>query len=63
MLNVDLLRTSATRIKEAKLVFFIDKTNSHSFLVNTFRMLLSAVAYNIVQAFKQTALPMGKRYS
>ena len=49
-------------IKEAKLGFFMDKTNSHSFLANTFRMLLSAVAYNIVQAFKQNVLPMEKRH-
>jgi len=48
-------------IKEAKLGFFMDKTNSHSFLANTFRMLLSAVAYNIVQAFKQSVLPTEKR--
>ncbi|AGE38113.1 Hypothetical protein zj316_0574 [Lactiplantibacillus plantarum ZJ316] len=30
--------------------FFMDKTNSHSFLANTFRLLLSAAAYNMVLA-------------
>ncbi|AXN90756.1 hypothetical protein EL800_03960 [Lactiplantibacillus plantarum] len=32
----------------------MDKTNSHSFLANTFRLLLSAAAYNMVLALKKT---------
>ncbi|OXM38521.1 transposase [Lactiplantibacillus plantarum] len=31
----------------------MDKTNSHSFLANTFRLLLSAAAYNMVLALKK----------
>ncbi|WP_369127609.1 transposase [Lactiplantibacillus pentosus] len=47
-------------IKETKLGFYLDKTNSHDYLANTFRMLFSALAYNIVQVFKQSVLPTGK---
>ncbi|MCS6158177.1 hypothetical protein FH630_15450 [Lactiplantibacillus plantarum] len=40
----------------------MDKTNSHSFLANTFRLLLSAAAYNMVLAKKKNGLPTEKRY-
>ncbi len=37
--------------------FFLDKTDSHSYLINTFHMLISGVAYNLIQAMKSAALP------
>ncbi|WP_391524723.1 transposase [Lactiplantibacillus pentosus] len=48
-------------IKETKLGFYLDKINSHVYLANTFCMLFSALAYNIVQVFKQSVLPPAKR--
>lgn len=59
----DLYRTYHQRgvvensIKEAKDGFFLDKTDSHKFRTNAIRMLLSAVAYNIVQSMKCLVLP------
>jgi len=47
-------------IKEAKLGFFLDKTDSHSYLTNAIHMLISAIAYNVVQILKQLALPAGE---
>jgi len=43
-------------IKEIKDGFFLDKTDSHSYLINTFHMLISGVAYNLIQAMKSAAL-------
>jgi len=43
-------------IKEIKDGFFLDKTDSHSYFVNTFHMLISGIAYNIVQAMKSATL-------
>ncbi|WP_416240630.1 transposase [Levilactobacillus tujiorum] len=48
-------------IKEIKEGFFLDKTNSHSYLVNTFHMLISGIAYNLVQAMKPAVLPLVER--
>ena len=44
-------------IKEAKEGFFLNKADSHKFTTNAIRMLLSAVAYNIVQSMKCLVLP------
>jgi len=44
-------------IKEIKDGFFLDKTDSHSYLINTFHMLISGVAYNLIQAMKSAVLP------
>ena len=46
--------------KEAKLGFFLDKTDSHNYLINACHMLISAIAYSIVQSLKQLALPSGE---
>lgn len=44
-------------IKEAKLGFFMDKTDSSSFITNEARMWLSVFSYNIIQMMKQFILP------
>ena len=44
-------------IKEIKNGFFFDKTDSSSFTGNAFRMLLSGVAYNIIQNMKMLVFP------
>ncbi|MFR6670855.1 IS1380 family transposase [Enterococcus sp.] len=44
-------------IKEIKNGFFFDKTDSSSFTGNAFRMLLSGVAYNIIQNMKMRVFP------
>ncbi|WP_195701243.1 IS1380 family transposase [Companilactobacillus futsaii] len=44
-------------IKEIKDGFFMNKTDSHSFRVNTVRTILSSLAFNIVQSMKCLALP------
>lgn len=44
-------------IKEIKNGFFFDKTDSTSFTANAFRMLLSSVAYNLMQCMKQLVFP------
>jgi len=44
-------------IKELKDGFFMDKTDSHSFKVNSIRAILSALAFNIIQSMKRLALP------
>lgn len=48
-------------IKEIKSGFFFDKTDSTSFQANTFRMLLSSVAYNIIQLMKQLVFPENEK--
>lgn len=50
-------------IKEAKHGFFFDKTDSSSFQANHFRMLLSSVAYNIIQLMKHLVFPETERIS
>jgi len=44
-------------IKEIKNGFHFDKTDSHDFLTNEFRMMLSCVAYSIVQVMKRLVFP------
>lgn len=44
-------------IKELKDGFFMNKTDSHSFKVNSIRATLSALAFNIIQSMKCLALP------
>lgn len=47
-------------IKEIKNGFFLDKTDSHSYNNNEVHMLINAIAYSIVQSFKQLALTSGE---
>jgi hypothetical protein len=44
------------RIKEQQLDLFADRTSCHRFLANQFRLLLSSVAYVLVQTLRRTAL-------
>ena len=48
-------------IKEIKSGFFFDKTDSTRFQANTFRMLLSSVAYNLIQLMKQLVFPENEK--
>lgn len=45
------------RIKEQQLDLFADRTSCHRFLANQFRLLLSSVAYILIQTLRRTALP------
>jgi hypothetical protein len=44
------------RIKEQQLDLFADRTSCHRFVANQFRLLLSSVAYTLMQALRRTAL-------
>ena len=44
------------RIKEQQLGLFADRTSCHQFVPNQFRVMLSAVAYLLLQSLRQTAL-------
>jgi hypothetical protein len=44
------------RIKEQQLGLFADRTSCHEFVANQFRVMLSAVAYVLLQSLRQTAL-------
>jgi hypothetical protein len=44
------------RIKEQQLCLFADRTSSHKWLANQFRLLLSAMAYTLLEAMRRTAL-------
>lgn len=44
-------------IKESKLGFFMDKTDSSTFVINESRMWVSLLAYNIIQMMKLFVLP------
>ena len=48
-------------IKEIKSGFFFDKTDATRFQANTFRMLLSSVAYNLIQLMKQLVFPENEK--
>jgi len=48
-------------IKESKLGFGFDKTNSHSFQANEVRMWLAVLSYTLVLLFKKMVLPAGMR--
>lgn len=48
-------------IKELKRGFGFDKTDSSSFICNTARALISGVAYNLMQLFKQVLMPTDNR--
>ena len=47
---------SENRIKEQQLGLFADRTSCHAFLANTFRVLLAAAAYVLVEHVRRTAL-------
>ena len=47
---------SENRIKEQQLGLFADRTSCHAFLANTFRVLLAAAAYVLVEHIRRTAL-------
>lgn len=49
--------TMENYIKEAKLGFYFDKTNSSSFAVNQIRLQISQLAYNLMNFFKAGCLP------
>jgi hypothetical protein len=44
------------RIKEQQLMLFADRTSCHRFLANQFRLLLSAMAYVLVEAVRRLGL-------
>ena len=44
------------RIKEQQLGLFADRTSCHDFLANQFRLLLSSMAYVLVETLRRTAL-------
>src|SRR5699024_6251319 len=48
-------------IKEAKLGFFMDKTDSSKFVINEARMWLSVLSYNIIQMMKTVVFPPSMR--
>jgi len=48
-------------IKEIKSGFAFDKTDSKTFLINQFRMMISCVAYSIVQVMKRLVFPEKNR--
>jgi hypothetical protein len=47
---------SENRIKDQQLGLFADRTSCHAFLANTFRVLLAAAAYVLVEHIRRTAL-------
>ena len=47
---------SENRIKEQQLGLFADRTSCHAFLANTFRVLMAAAAYVLVEHIRRTAL-------
>ena len=47
---------SENRIKEQQLGLFADRTSCHAFLANSFRVLLAAAAYVLVEHIRRTAL-------
>lgn len=44
-------------IKETKLGFFMDKTDSSQFLINEAQMVIAMLSYNITQMMKLLVLP------
>ena len=46
----------ANRIKEQQLDLFADRTSCHDLIANQFRLLLSSMAYVLVQTLRRTAL-------
>ena len=47
---------SENRIKEQQLGLFADRTSCHAFVANSFRVLLAAAAYVLVEHIRRTAL-------
>jgi hypothetical protein len=45
------------RIKEAQLAMFADRTSCHRWWPNQFRLLLSSMAYVLVESLRRLALP------
>src|SRR5207237_8477763 len=44
------------RIKEQQLGLFADRTSCHDFVANQFRLLLSSMAYVLIETLRRTAL-------
>lgn len=44
------------RIKEQQLGLFADRTSCHDFVANQFRLLLSSLAYVLIETLRRTAL-------
>lgn len=53
--------TMENYIKESKNGFYFDHMNSHSFLVNTVRMMLSLLAYNLTNWLRTLCFPQGQK--
>ena len=45
------------RIKEQQLGLFADRTSCHDFMANQFRLLLSSMAYVLIETLRRTVLP------
>lgn len=50
-------------IKEAKNGFYMDKMDSHDFSINSVKMTLSLLAYNLINAMKQLCFPPNEKSS
>jgi len=53
--------TMENYIKEAKIGFYFDKMNSHSFLVNEVKMMLALLAYNLTNWLRTLCFPDGQK--
>ena len=53
--------TMENYIKEAKNGFYLDKMNSHSYLVNEVKMMLSLLAYNLTNWLRTLCFPEGQK--
>lgn len=53
--------TMENYIKESKNGFYLDHMNSHSFLVNTVKMMLSLLAYNLTNWLRTLCFPQGQK--
>ena len=53
--------TMENYIKEAKNGFYLDKMNSHSYLVNEYKMMLALLAYNLTNWLRTLCFPEGSK--
>jgi hypothetical protein len=53
--------TMENYIKEAKNGFYMDKMNSHGYLVNEVKMMLSLLAYNLTNWLRTLCFPQGQK--
>lgn len=53
--------TMENYIKESKNGFYLDHMNSHSFQVNTVKMMLSLLAYNLTNWLRTICFPQGQK--